>query len=265
MKNLIICKTKVSPEQLLGVQTPAPTDSHIPVPHSLLVSLMREAVERAGMAISHEEHGLARDGMNYFGGFALSSPLITAQDRKLVLGLRNSHLKQFAASICLGNSMLVCENLHFSSDTKLGRRHTTNILADLPRVLADAIGRCLSQFQTIGDRFEAYKVTDISKQRASDLLIDLVDAKALPARDIYNVMQEFRNPRHDEFKGQTLFSLFQGFTETMKGSDLSKLPFRSMVTESIFDRVADFSPRDKVKMPAFEEEGSEETPLVVIG
>ncbi len=182
-----------------------------------------------------------RDGLNYFGGFALRGEGIEASDRKLVLGLRNSHSKQFAASVCIGASMMVCSNLHFSSDIKLARRHTTNIMADLPRVLADAVGRLVSQWQTMGDRLESYKQVEITKTQAADLLIDLADAQALPPREIYNVMNEFRSPHHPEFKDPTLFSLFNAFTQQMKGSDLSKLPYRSMVTESIFDKVARFT------------------------
>jgi hypothetical protein len=262
--SIIICKQKMPFEKLLGIETPPSTDSFMPIPHASLVNLTREAVARAGFEIAEEEHGVARDGMNYFGGFALRGAEINGQDRRLVLGLRNSHLKQFAASICIGSQALVCENLHFSSDIRLARRHTTNIMADLPRVLADAVGRCVSKWQTIGDRLEAYKQVEVSKDRAADLLIDLADARALPPREIYNVMNEFRSPHHPEFKEKTLFSLFNAWTQEMKGSDLSKLPFRSMVVESVFDKVARFAPK-VVEEIDMSEAGDENEPLVVIG
>jgi hypothetical protein len=90
----------------------------------------------------------------------------------------------------------------------------------------------------MGNRIESYKQTEISRERAADLLVDLVDSKAFPSRDIYNAVQEFRNPRHEEFKGGTLWTLYNSITENLKGGDLSKLPFRTMTTQSIFDRVA---------------------------
>jgi hypothetical protein len=138
--------------------------------------------------------------------------------------------------------MMVCENLCFSSDIKLARRHTTNIMNDLPRVLADAVGRVVSHWNDMGKRIESYQQTEISRDRAADLLIDLVDSKAFPARDIYNAVQEFRNPRHEEFKGGTLWTLYNSITENLKGGDLSKLPFRTMTTQSIFDRIAGHRP-----------------------
>lgn len=236
--NIIICKNKVSADQLLGVATPPATESFVPVAHSTLANLTREAIGRAGLEIIGEEHGLARGGQNYFGGFALRGADIEGGDRQIVLGLRNSNIKQFAASVCVGNRMLVCENLCFSSDVKLARRHTTNIMADLPRVLADAVGRVISHWNDMGNRIEAYKQTEIGNDRAADLLVNLVDAKAFPARDIYNAVQEFRNPRHEEFKGGSLWTLYNSITENLKGGDLAKLPFRTMTVQSVFDRIA---------------------------
>ena len=241
--SLIICKNRVDFEQLSKVRTPEGTDSFRPVAHHHLVSLAKEAIGRAGLEIQKEEFGLARDDQRFFGAFALRGQDINADDRKLVFGLRNSCDRSFAASVCIGTSMVVCENLSFHSDIKLARRHTTNILADLPRVLADAVGRCVSQWNEMGKRIESYKQVEISKERAADLLIDLADAKALPAREIYNTVQEFRSPRHPEFQGQTLWSLYNGVTEQLKGGDLAKLPFRTMTVESIFDRLAGHRPQ----------------------
>jgi hypothetical protein len=240
--SLIIAKNKVNSEQLAGVFTPEKTESFQPIPHFGLVELTREAIGRAGLSISQEEHSLARGGQRYFGGFALSGLDITGADRQIVLGLRNAHDKSFAASICVGNRMMVCENLCFSSDIKLARRHTTNIMTDLPRVLADAVGRVVSHWNDMGNRIESYKQTEITRDRAADLLIDLVDSKAFPAREIYNAVQEFRNPRHEEFKGGSLWTLYNSVTENLKGGDLSKLPFRTMQTQSIFDKLAKHIP-----------------------
>ena len=261
--SLIIAKNKVNAEQLQGIETPESSDSFTPIPHASLVNFTRDAIARAGLSVEMEEHSLARGGQRYFGGFALKGADIDGSDRQIVLGLRNSHDKSFAASVCVGNRMLVCENLCFSSDIKLARRHTTNIIADLPRVLSDAVARVVSHWNDMGKRIELYKQTEISRDRAADLLIDLVDSKAFPARDIYSAVQEFRNPRHEEFKGGTLWTLYNSITENLKSSDLTKLPFRTMTTQSIFDRIADHRPQIALEIdPA---DAPEIEPLVVVG
>jgi len=254
--SLIIAKNLVNLEQLKSVDsrvglivngnpmasTPKGTDTHTPIPHSELVEQTHAALARAGLEVEEEEHALARGGLRYFGGFALKGNDIKAEDRRLVLGLRNAHDKSFAASICIGNQMMVCENLCFSSDVKLARRHTKNILTDLPRVLSSAVSRVVSHWADMGKRIEAYKEIEVAKDRAADLIVDLVDAKAFPARDIYKAVQDFRSPRHEEFKGNSLWTLYNGITEHLKGGDLTKLPQRTMTVQSVFDTLAGHSP-----------------------
>ena len=92
----------------------------------------------------------------------------------------------------------------------------------------------------MGKRIEAYKNTEV--ENAADLLVQLVDTKALPARDIYKTVNEFRNPRHEEFKGGSLWTLYNGVTENLKGGDLSKLPQRTMTMQSVFDKIANHAP-----------------------
>lgn len=256
--SLIICKNKVSYEQLLGVETPEATDSFMPIPHATLVKLTREAIAKAGLEILEEEHGLHRGGLRYFGGFALTGKGLTGEGRQVVLGLRNSHDKAFAAAICIGNRMMVCANLCFSSDVKLSRRHTINILADLPRVIADAVGRVVSHWNDMTSRIERYKATPISDEQARNLIVDLVDSKGLPARDIYNVLQEFRKPQHVEFEGNHLWNLYNAVTEHLKGSDQSKLPFRTMTMQSIFDPKAAHVPA--IEVQELVTKGCEDTP-----
>ena len=171
-----------------------------------------------------------------------------------MLGLRNAHDKSFAASVCIGNQMMVCENLCFSSDVKLARRHTVNILRDLNTVLSSAVSRVTSDWVDMGKRIASYKESEISKEAASDLVVDLAEMGAFPARSDYKAIQEFRNPRHEEFKGGTLWTLYNGVTEHLKGGDLTKLPQRTMTTQSVFDRLAGHAPEiveaEEIVLPA---------------
>lgn len=256
--SLIIAKNKVNLESLMGVETPAATDSFQPISHFELVQFTKRALENVGLIITEEEHSLARNGQRYFGGFALTGAGIDGQDRQVVLGLRNAHDKSFAAAICIGNRMIVCENLCFASDIKLARRHTVNILRDIERVIADAVGRVLAHWADMGERIIAYQSAKLTNDQAENLIVKLVDSKAFPAREIYNAIQEFRKPRYVEFEGSTLWTLYNSITENLKGGDLNKLPFRTMTTQSIFDRFAGHRP--VIEVQEIVTKGSEENP-----
>lgn len=245
--SLIMSKNRVSLEELIACETPEATETHMPIPHFALVQCVKKAIENAGLIILEEEHGLARGGLRYFGGFAVTGKGIDGEERQVVIGVRNSHDKAFAAAICIGNRMIVCDNLCFSSDVKLARRHTLNIMQDLPKVVADAVGRVVSHWNDMEKRIEAYKATFVNESQAADLLVALVDSKAMPARDLYKTLVEFRAPRHQEFEGENLWNLYNAFTEHLKGSDQSKLPFRTMTCQSIFDKLAHHVPQIEVQ------------------
>lgn len=239
---LILSKNRIDAADLTKCHTPAGTDTWTPIPHSTLVSYTRKALDRAGFEITKEEHGLARGDLRYFGGFAITGKDISGTDRQQVVGIRNANDKGFSAAICIGNRMLVCDNLCFSSDVNLSRQHRGKILEDLPRVLSTAISRVTHHWTDMTKRIDAYKETDITRQQASDLLVDLVDAKGLSPRDVYKTVKEFEAPRHEEFKGNNLWNLYNACTEMLKGRDVSKLPNRTMTIQSTFDRLANHKP-----------------------
>jgi hypothetical protein len=84
-------------------------------------------------------------------------------------------------------------------------------------------------------RINRYQNTEIGFDEACALSVQLAESKALPARDVFAVTQEFKSPRHPEFNTPTLWNLYNSVTENLKGSDLTKLPARTMVMQSIFD------------------------------
>lgn len=234
----IIASHKIRFDELCNLPTPDPTPSHTPVPHWRLVNDARIAIDAAGFEIVQEQHATNREGLRYFGGFALRGPDITSAERELVLGLRNSHDKSFAAAICIGTSMMVCENLCFSSTVRLDRKHTSGIARDLPAVFARAMGRLIPAWTEHGDRLLRYKHTEIDERQAAHLIVNLAECGALGIRDILPTLREFRAPRHPEFHGATLFNLYNAATEALKGSDLAKLPSRTQFIQTHFDGFA---------------------------
>jgi hypothetical protein len=268
--SLILSNNKVTLDELAAVSTPAPTENHFPIPHIGLVDAVRDALTQQNYEILEEEHALARKGQRYFGGFAVTSPDVAGERRRLVVGVRNSHDKAFAAALVLGNQMMVCENLCFSSEVKLGRKHTKFIERDLPSVIAKAVARLSQNWLNMEERIKAYESTTVDESTAYKWLVHLVDVKALTSQKLYHACELFRAPEiaalgmveqdgktSDEYKEAlglkqaellaefgdgSLWTLYNAFTECLKGGDLSKLPQRTMIAQAFFDAQASFSP-----------------------
>jgi hypothetical protein len=126
----------VTYDELRAVTTPAGTDTHLPVPHHEIVEQMRFTLQFHGHDIAEEHHGITEDGMRYFGVLSLRSPYGDYTD---MLGLRNSHDKSLPIGIAFGSRVFVCDNLAFSADHVIRRKHTVQAKRELPALLADIV------------------------------------------------------------------------------------------------------------------------------
>lgn len=114
------------------VVTPTPTESWCPIAHDKLVDLVQVAMRDMGLGIAREQYALAKDGNRFFALFDLKG---STPDYDLVFGLRNSHDKTFPAALSLGSRVFVCDNLAFSGEVQIARKHTRHIERDLPALV----------------------------------------------------------------------------------------------------------------------------------
>jgi hypothetical protein len=124
-----------SRELVFATATPPRTSTHVPIPHGRLLSEVQGTLERSGLAVANESHGISHDGARYFGLLEVRGRDDVAEDSVLVVGLRNSHDMRFPAGLVVGASVLVCDNLSFSGEIRLARKHTARIEQDLPQLI----------------------------------------------------------------------------------------------------------------------------------
>jgi hypothetical protein len=223
----------VDRERVDSVPTPEKTDTWCPIPHGLLLSEVMKVIEGNQMTVVSEAHALTRDGQRYFGLMQVVNGHNSA-DFGLVIGVRNSHDKSFPSALALGASVFVCDNLSFSGEVQLARKHTKHIERDLPALILKAVGLLDNLRVTQEQRFEKYKATPLSNRDAHDLMVRAIDCKVLPVTRLPELVQEWRAPRHSEFKEQNVWRLMNGFTEVLKGS-LTALPARTTALQGLLD------------------------------
>jgi hypothetical protein len=229
----------VSRRELASVSTPRPTHTWMPIAHTKVLGQVERTLKANGIEVLGEAHSLTADGQRYFGLLEVCHGR-SASDYSWVLGLRNSHDKTFPAGIVAGVQVFVCDNLSFSGEVKLARKHTRFILRDLPSLAHQAVCRIVENWQQQDDRIAVYRETKVSDTRAHDLVIRAADIGAITNRQIPDVLHEWREPRHEEFSPRTAWSLFNAFTEGLKGN-LALLPQRTASLQGLFDSRFGFS------------------------
>ncbi len=217
--------------------TPPPSETWVPVPHHRLLEQVESTLIGNGMTVANQANALWNDGQRYFGLMEVVNGE-THDDYALVIGLRNSHDKTFPAAIALGSAVFVCDNLAFSAEVTIARRHTRFIERDLPRVVHTAVGRLADLRGKQDERIRHYKDTEISDPAAHDLVIRAVDANVLPVTQVPAVLEEWRKPSHEEFaEAKTLWRFHNAMTEIWKGRNLAALPSRSQALHGLLDSV----------------------------
>ena len=215
------------------VPTPIATNTWSPIPHLRLVEQVERALRASHLEIVNQAHALSHGGDRYFGLIQIEGAR-SNRDYSLVLGLRNSHDKRFPAGLVAGAQVFVCDNLSFHGEVELSRKHTRFIGRDLPMLTERAIGQLQEKWHNQEQRIESYMGYAINDRDAHDLMVRAVDVGVCPVTVLPKVVHEWREPSHEVFKARTVWSLFNGFTEALKGN-LAMLPPRTQALHALMD------------------------------
>lgn len=205
---------------LRNLETPAPTRTHVPIPHYRLVDLVRHTLAYYGHRVVSEQHGVTRDGMRFFGLLNLSSHDGAYEDAVV---LRSSHDKSFPVGIGFGGHVFCCDNLSMYADTVVHRRHTAKLKSDLPGIIMEVV-EPLADVRDAQQRvFQRYRTTPLTPEWADHTILELYRQEVLPSKLISQVNQEFYDPSFEEMRLQPLngWRLFNAVTFALTGNVLA--------------------------------------------
>jgi hypothetical protein len=155
--------------------------------------------------------------------------------------LRNSHIKWFAASLACGSGVFVCDNLAFSGEVTVGRKHTSQILDDLPTVIDTAVGQVIDLKGIMDKRYEAYKERLFAQWEAEHIILEMMRQGVINTGRVEKVVAEWDAPSHKSFQktGDSAWRLFNAATESLKGLSMNELAPRTTKLHTLIDQVAE--------------------------
>ena len=214
MQNLILhCgASRVTRSDLTKIPMPIQTRSYKPVSHPHIAELIAHEAYKKNYSIASEEYGLSSDGAKMFGLFKFHHNGHPEHTR--CLGFRNSYDKTLAVGLTVGLSVLVCDNLCFGGETTINRKHTSGI--EIESLIHDAFDNLTSQYFKLEHSVDMLKLTKISISKAKLEIVKAAEMKAIPSCDILPVLNEFCNPRYEEFSERNRWNLYNSFTEIAK-------------------------------------------------
>lgn len=206
-----------SKSDLASVPVPELTGTYHPVPYSRFIEEVELHVPRFGLNVRSSAFALAREGQQMFGVLTCVNGR-PADDYAVAIGIRNSYDRSLAVGLTLGSRVFCCDNLAFSGEVTMHRKHTAHVFRDLP----DLIYRMLSQVSSMRERTDreitAMKVRELPPAHAHHLMVEAVKASVVPASRLPKVIDAWESPVHEEFRPRTAWSLFNAFTEDQKSA-----------------------------------------------
>ena len=200
-------------EALASLPVPAPTKTHVPIPHPDVVGMVKYALGYYGHEIVEEHYGATKDGARFFGLMTLRSAYGDYTD---TVGLRNSHDKKFPIGISFGSRVFVCDNLAFIGDHVVKRRHTQNAKRDLPGLLAEIVEPLAETRKAQAVKFDRYKSTPLSPLEADGAIMQIYRRGVINVQRIAAVAEAWDDAPYD-WGEQSAWRLFNAVTHTLEG------------------------------------------------
>ena len=202
---------------LASVPVPEPTESYHPVPYGRFIEEVELHVPRFGLTVQSSLFALAREGSQMFGVLTCTNGTPDG-DYALAIGVRNSYDRTLSVGLVAGTRVFCCDNLAFSGEVTMNRKHTVHVFRDLPDLIYRMLSQVASMRERIDSEIEAMKAEVLGPHRAHHLMVEAIRVSVLPASRLPKVIEAWEEPRHEEFKPRTAWSLFNAFTEVAKGS-----------------------------------------------
>lgn len=215
---------QVARDGLEHIEAPPSTNTWFPVKHSTVLEAVEGTLDRAGFSIAKSCLSVSKEGLRFFGVLDLQSHI--GESESLSIGIRNSNDRSFPIGFCCGTRTFVCDNLAFSSEIVISKKHTrfgedryregiANAVSSLPQFVAHETRR-----------IELLKSRELSEDEANSLILQSAETRVIGWRAIPEVLREWRAPSNDAFQPRTAYSLLNAFTECLKDR-FAKYPLKA--------------------------------------
>ena len=204
-------------EELALMPTPPATETHRPIPHQEIVRALIETLGFRHIGVVHDEYAISPDGMKMFGVLDLATEM---EGCRFSIGLRNSHDKSMRLAMTCGYRVFVCSNMAFSGDfTPVLAKHSKSF--SLIDCIAVGVDRMQRNFEPMHRQVEAWQRFELTDVTAKVVIYEaFVEGKLeVPkhlARTVHNLYFE---PKYEEFRPRTIWSLSNAFTSALKELD----------------------------------------------
>jgi hypothetical protein len=122
-----------------------------------------------------------------------------------------------SAGFAIGGRVFVCDNLALAGELVVMRRHTGAIIEELRDKLILTFHQAHQTWDLLIQDRRKMQALELTDDRAHELMGRAFGQGLIAPRQFLGIGGGWQKPRHSEFEGRTLWSLYNAFTEVYKG------------------------------------------------
>lgn len=200
--------------ELALIPAPPATDTWFPIPHNDVLRSVKETLSGAGFQILKQRLSVANDDHRFFGTLDLGNRI--ADGITLAVGIRNSTDKTFPIGFCCGNRCFVCDNLAFTSEIVVSKKHTRFGQERYLEGLSTAVSSLGQYQQTAAKWIEALRNWTLSREEADSIILRAYEEEIVGPRLLPLIIKEWREPSFEEYRPRNGWSLWNAFTACLR-------------------------------------------------
>jgi len=188
---------EVTRDELARVACPAPQGNWRPVPHVDVLSNAEQALTAAGYGIDGTHLALSSDDARFFGTLTLRTPL--SDGVNLAVGLRSSIDKSIALQWCCGSRVFVCDNLSFTAQTMITRKHTRFGIDRYQEAICKVVGDLTDYREYEAFRIREMQRREVTDEQAESVLLRAFEVGIIGPHALPVAIDEWRKPSFPQF------------------------------------------------------------------
>ena len=203
-------------EELETIAAPPPTKTWFPIAHSRVLHAVSETLSGAGFDIRGTRLSLSHGDQRFFGTLDLANRISDASGGiTLAVGVRNSTDKSFPIGFCCGQRVFVCDNLAFTSEIVVSKKHTRFGNDRYVEGISKAVTSLHQYQESAANWIDRLTQWNLSEDLANSFLLRAYEQGIIGTRLLPLVIQEWRQPQIEEYRSRTAWSLWNAFTSVL--------------------------------------------------
>jgi hypothetical protein len=199
-------------EEVKAVPVPRNTDTYEAISHINIIDAVMTCADQYNLPVKSAKYGLTKDGSRMFGVVDFEAGSLEGMG--WMIGFRNSYDKSMAAGICSGTRVFVCDNMAFSGEFNVTRKHIPG--NEFIMEIRSSFSSLPANLEQIAESVNLMKAQYIEPDYAKLFIFEAVNRGYIPASQLTEVWKEYTEPRHEEFIDPTKHNLLMAFTENAK-------------------------------------------------